>query len=213
MLCFSASIYARDNAMDIIERFLIWTGSSEVEVASKMVEGEIDNLTMEQYLALTRGNQAPGVVKPEIGGNMNFKIKSQFMRESREDTFSKNKNDDAHEHVKRVLDIVSLFNIPRVSHDVVMLHVFPITLTGATKRDDRMIWDALDIEFPAPFIAKVRLSVARSMDKRMIQILMLQWTLWHEKIQAALFEIKEIDVLGRLAVQFCVQWNDEFEFL
>ncbi|GKA80883.1 hypothetical protein Tco_0787575 [Tanacetum coccineum] len=51
-----------------------------------MAEGEIDNLTMEQYLALTRGNQAPGVVKPEIGGNVNFKIKSQFIRELRKDT-------------------------------------------------------------------------------------------------------------------------------
>ncbi|GJR57468.1 cysteine-rich receptor-like protein kinase [Tanacetum coccineum] len=69
-----------------------------------MAEGEIDNLTMEQYLALTRGNQAPGV------------------------------NDDAHEHVERDLNIVSLFNIPSVSHDAVMLRVFPITLTGAAKR-------------------------------------------------------------------------------
>nr|GEX80541.1 hypothetical protein [Tanacetum cinerariifolium] len=41
---------------------------------------------------------------------------------SNEDTFSKNKNDDAYEHVKRVLDIVSLFNIPGVSHDAVMLY-------------------------------------------------------------------------------------------
>ncbi|GJW52057.1 hypothetical protein Tco_0093408 [Tanacetum coccineum] len=99
-----------------------------------MAEGEIDNLTMEQYLALTRGNQAPGVVKPEIGGNVNFEIMSQFMQESREDTFSGNKNDNAHEHVERVLDIVSLFNIPGVSHDAVMLRVFPITLTRAAKR-------------------------------------------------------------------------------
>ncbi|GKD31515.1 reverse transcriptase domain-containing protein [Tanacetum coccineum] len=99
-----------------------------------MAEGEIDNLTMEQYIALTRGNQAPGVVKPEIVGNVNFKIKSQFMRELREDTFSENKNDDAHEHVERVLDIVSLFNIPGVSHDAFMLRVFPITLTRAAKR-------------------------------------------------------------------------------
>ncbi|GJR54744.1 hypothetical protein Tco_1405265 [Tanacetum coccineum] len=67
-----------------------------------MAEGDIDNLTMEKYLALTRGNQAPGVVKPVIGGN--------------------------------VLDIVSLFNIPRVTHDAVMLRVFPITLTRAIKR-------------------------------------------------------------------------------
>ncbi|GJZ02858.1 hypothetical protein Tco_0520819 [Tanacetum coccineum] len=58
---------------------------------------------MEQYLALTRGNQASGVVKPKIGGSVNFEIKSQFMRELREDTFSRNKNDDAQEHVERPL--------------------------------------------------------------------------------------------------------------
>ncbi|GJS11839.1 hypothetical protein Tco_0368635 [Tanacetum coccineum] len=98
-----------------------------------MAEGEIDNLTMEQYLALTSGNQAPGLVKPEIRGNLNFEIKSQFMRELQEDTFSENKNDDAHEQVEWVLDIVSLFNIPGVTHDAVMLRVFPITLTGAAK--------------------------------------------------------------------------------
>ncbi|GJZ76474.1 hypothetical protein Tco_0641146 [Tanacetum coccineum] len=56
------------------------------------------------------------------------------MRELREDTFSRNKNDDAHEQVERILDIVSLFNTPRVTHDAVMLRVFPITLTGAAKR-------------------------------------------------------------------------------
>ncbi|GJR94591.1 hypothetical protein Tco_0266765 [Tanacetum coccineum] len=76
---------------------------------------------MEQYLALTRGNQAPGMAKPKIGGNVNFEIKSQFMRELREDTFSRNKGGDAHEHVEKILDIVSLFNIPGVSHDAVML--------------------------------------------------------------------------------------------
>ncbi|GKD93276.1 hypothetical protein Tco_1373113 [Tanacetum coccineum] len=56
------------------------------------------------------------------------------MRELREDTFFESKNDDAHEHVERVLDIFSFFNIPGVTHDVVMLRVFPITLTGAAKR-------------------------------------------------------------------------------
>nr|GEZ13970.1 DNA-binding pseudobarrel domain-containing protein [Tanacetum cinerariifolium] len=99
-----------------------------------MGDTDINTLTMEQYLALTRGNQASGVVKPEIGGNVNFEIKSQFMRELREDTFSGNKNGDAYEHVERILDTVSLFNISRVTHDAFMLRVFPITLTGATKR-------------------------------------------------------------------------------
>ncbi|GJS00727.1 hypothetical protein Tco_0317235 [Tanacetum coccineum] len=76
---------------------------------------DVDTLTMEQYLALSRENQAPGVVKPEIGGNVNFEIKSQFMRELREDTFSGNKDEDAHDHIDRVLSIVGLFNIPRVT--------------------------------------------------------------------------------------------------
>ncbi|GJU28880.1 hypothetical protein Tco_1172469 [Tanacetum coccineum] len=95
---------------------------------------DIDSLTMEQYLALSRENQAPGAVKTKIGGNVNFKIKSQFMRELREDTFSGYKNEDAHDHIDRVLSIIGLFNIPRVSKDVVMLRVFPFTLTGVAKR-------------------------------------------------------------------------------
>ncbi|GKD81602.1 hypothetical protein Tco_1348441, partial [Tanacetum coccineum] len=56
---------------------------------------DINTLTMEQYLALSQENQAPGVVKLEIRGNVNFEIKSQFMRELREDTFFGNKNEDA----------------------------------------------------------------------------------------------------------------------
>ncbi|GKE03928.1 hypothetical protein Tco_1395946, partial [Tanacetum coccineum] len=75
---------------------------------------DINTLTMEQYLALPQENQASGVVKPEIRVNVNFEIKSQFMRELREDTFSGNKNEDAHDHVDRVLNIISLFNIPGV---------------------------------------------------------------------------------------------------
>ncbi|GJX75776.1 phospholipase-like protein [Tanacetum coccineum] len=65
-----------------------------------------------------------GVVKHEIGGNVNFKIKSQFMRELREDTFSGNKDEDAHDHIDRVLSIVRLFNIPGVSNNAVILRMF-----------------------------------------------------------------------------------------
>ncbi|GJX60404.1 hypothetical protein Tco_0291794 [Tanacetum coccineum] len=43
-----------------------------------MCNADINTLTMEKYLVLTRGNQAPGVVKLEIGGNVNFEIKSPF---------------------------------------------------------------------------------------------------------------------------------------
>ncbi|GKA27655.1 putative reverse transcriptase domain-containing protein [Tanacetum coccineum] len=76
--------------------------TSNANSGTIMGEVDINTLTMEQYLALTRGNQAPGMVKPEIGGNVNFEIKSQFMRELREDNFSGKKNDDAHEWVDRL---------------------------------------------------------------------------------------------------------------
>nr|GEY51742.1 hypothetical protein [Tanacetum cinerariifolium] len=99
-----------------------------------MAGENIYNLTMEQYLTLAKRNQELGVVRPEIKGNVNFKITSQFIRGLREETFSKNKNDDACEHIERVLDIVSLFNISGVTLDAVMLLVFLITLTGAAKR-------------------------------------------------------------------------------
>ncbi|GKC21198.1 hypothetical protein Tco_1023348 [Tanacetum coccineum] len=103
---------------------------------------------------INSGTMAPGVVKPEIGGNVNFEIKSQFMRELREDAFLGNKNEDAHDHIDRVLNIVSLFNIPGVSKDAVLLRVFPFTLTGSSKRwVDRLTpgavntWDLLKNAF------------------------------------------------------------------
>nr|GEU35302.1 hypothetical protein [Tanacetum cinerariifolium] len=48
--------------------------------------------------------------------------------------FLREKNEDAHDHVDRVLNIVSLFNILGVSQDAVLLCVFPFTLTGSARR-------------------------------------------------------------------------------
>ncbi|GKC59073.1 hypothetical protein Tco_1086671 [Tanacetum coccineum] len=97
----------------------------------------------------TEGGAKRGLTK-----NLNFQIKSQFKQELREDTFTGNKKGDAHEHVERILDIASLFNILGVTHDLVMLRVFPITLTGAAKRwVDRLTpgtvntWDLLKKAF------------------------------------------------------------------
>ncbi|GJS15661.1 hypothetical protein Tco_0410133 [Tanacetum coccineum] len=45
-----------------------------------------------------------------------------------------NENEDAYEHVGRIMEIASLFNIPRVSGDAITLQVFPLTLTGRAKR-------------------------------------------------------------------------------
>ena len=95
---------------------------------------DIDTLTLKEYLAMTCDEQGPGLVRPIIGVNVQFEIKPQFMRELREKPFAGNKSKDAYEYVENFLYITSLFNSPGVSHDAVMLRVFPMTLIGATKR-------------------------------------------------------------------------------
>ncbi|GKA13267.1 hypothetical protein Tco_0692913 [Tanacetum coccineum] len=85
---------------------------------------------MEQYLTLIQENIRPGIVKHEIDGDVKFEINGNFMRELRRKLFKGTDDEDAHEHVRRVLEIVELFHFPGITHDAVMLRVFPITLSG-----------------------------------------------------------------------------------
>nr|GEY02586.1 hypothetical protein [Tanacetum cinerariifolium] len=94
---------------------------------------------LQDYAAIfkiTRDDVADSALRRNMGDKRQceFQNKKSIHAGLRGDAFFGNKNDDVHEHVEQVLDIVSLFNIPGISHDVVMLHVFPITLTGAAKR-------------------------------------------------------------------------------
>ncbi|GKA53304.1 hypothetical protein Tco_0746619 [Tanacetum coccineum] len=65
---------------------------------------DISTLTIEQYLVLIQDNNRPGIVKPEIGNDVEFEINSNFMRELRRKIFAGTDDEDAHEHVRRMLD-------------------------------------------------------------------------------------------------------------
>ncbi|GJU46828.1 putative ribonuclease H-like domain-containing protein [Tanacetum coccineum] len=127
------------------------------ELGKSMGAIDINTLTIEQYLALTRRDR-PGMVIPELGNDVNFEIKSQFMSELRCNLFAGTYDEDAHEHVRRVLEITDLFHILGVTRDAAMLRVFPITLTRATRRWKNMLpawsistWDLLDKAFIRKF--------------------------------------------------------------
>ncbi|GKA61889.1 reverse transcriptase domain-containing protein [Tanacetum coccineum] len=114
---------------------------------------DINTLTIEQHLALTRRDR-PGVVIPELGNDVDFEIKSQFMSELRCKLFAGTDDEDAHEHVQRVLEIMDLFHIPGVIRDAIILRVFPTTLTGVARRWKNMLpagsistWDLLEEAF------------------------------------------------------------------
>ncbi|GKA83792.1 hypothetical protein Tco_0805387 [Tanacetum coccineum] len=81
--------------------FSFYESESSESKSEEMGEVGIETLTTKHYLDLTRGNQRVGVVIPEICGNVNSKIKGQFLRELRDNTFFGNKNEDAYEHVEK----------------------------------------------------------------------------------------------------------------
>ncbi|GJY80075.1 hypothetical protein Tco_0492826, partial [Tanacetum coccineum] len=76
---------------------------------------------MKQYLALIQYHIRPGVVKPKIGNDVEFEINSQFMKELRGNLFAGTNDEDAHEHVRRVLEIAYLFHTHGITHDTRML--------------------------------------------------------------------------------------------
>nr|GEV15051.1 hypothetical protein [Tanacetum cinerariifolium] len=95
---------------------------------------DINTLTMKQYLAWVHDDIRRGVVKPKVDNDIEFEINRNFMRELKRKLFKGTNDEDAHEHVRRVLEITYLFHFPGITHDVVMLRVFPITLKGPALR-------------------------------------------------------------------------------
>ncbi|GKE88008.1 hypothetical protein Tco_1565483, partial [Tanacetum coccineum] len=98
---------------------------SEEEEAEAMAE------TMEQYMSKTRTDYGSGVARPKIKEKDSFELKGQFLKELRENTFSGSDNEDANEHIEKVLKIVDLIHVPNITEDQLMLRVFPISLIGA----------------------------------------------------------------------------------
>ncbi|GJX55954.1 hypothetical protein Tco_0285851 [Tanacetum coccineum] len=73
-------------------------------------------------------------MNPKIGDDVEFEINANFMRELRRKLFTGTDDEDAYEHVRTILEIVDFFHFPGVTHDAVMLRVFPITLKGRALR-------------------------------------------------------------------------------
>ncbi|GJZ22341.1 hypothetical protein Tco_0559380 [Tanacetum coccineum] len=90
--------------------------------------------TMEEYMTKTREDYGSGIARPKFEKDDRFELKGHFLKELRENTFSGSEDEDENKHIERVLKIVDLFTTPDVIQDQLMLHVFPISLTGATSR-------------------------------------------------------------------------------
>ncbi|GJY91755.1 hypothetical protein Tco_0507537 [Tanacetum coccineum] len=87
--------------------------------------------TMEQYMSKTRADYGSGITRPKIEDKDSFKLKGQFLKELRDNTFSGSDHEDANEHIEKVLEITDLFHIHNITIDQVMFRAFPMSLTGA----------------------------------------------------------------------------------
>ncbi|GKF19030.1 retrovirus-related pol polyprotein from transposon TNT 1-94, partial [Tanacetum coccineum] len=139
-----------DHNFDILEQL-------EEEVRETMTE------TMEQYMSKTRENYRSGVTRPTINQDTPFELKGQFLKELRGNTFSGSENKDANEHIEKVLEIVDLFHILKVTQDQIMLQSFPVSLTGATSRWLRnqplgsiTTWEGLKTKFLNKYCPRAR---------------------------------------------------------
>ncbi|GJY62241.1 retrotransposon protein [Tanacetum coccineum] len=82
---------------------------SEEEDTEAMAE------TIEKYMSKTRTDYGLGVSRPKIYNKDQFELKGQFFKELRENTFSGSDNEDANEHIQKVLEIVDLFHVLNIT--------------------------------------------------------------------------------------------------
>ncbi|GJU04264.1 ribonuclease H-like domain-containing protein [Tanacetum coccineum] len=131
-------------------------------------EVDISALTMEQYTALIPDDIKPGIVNPKISDDVEFK-----------------------EHVRTVLEIVDLFHFPGVTHDAIMLRVFPITLKGQALRWKNRLpagrittWDLLKNEFIwrycHPFITAKKLEEIHNFKQERDETLYHAWERYND---------------------------------
>nr|GEU84377.1 hypothetical protein [Tanacetum cinerariifolium] len=133
-----ASIWRDQRGRYGLAKFKSW---KLIESCREQLEEEVRETimkTMEQYMSKTRGDYGSGVTRPTINQDTHFKLKRKFLKERRDNTFSGLEHEDANEHIEKVLKIVDLFHIPKITQDQFMLRAFPGAIPSKTAADAKV---------------------------------------------------------------------------
>nr|GEW62440.1 hypothetical protein [Tanacetum cinerariifolium] len=82
-----------------------------------MSEAKNSGSTVNTYLIEIRDDSTPGIVKPLFEENIKFEFWGQCIEELKANMFYGNDNEDTHEHISNITDIIDLFHSPRVARD------------------------------------------------------------------------------------------------
>ncbi|GJR79428.1 hypothetical protein Tco_0150213, partial [Tanacetum coccineum] len=74
------------------------------------------------------GRPESKIVRPTFEDAVRFELKGEILKELRENTFSETDNEDANEHIDKVLEILDLFHKPDVNED--QLYLMEASLLG-----------------------------------------------------------------------------------
>ncbi|GJV57208.1 hypothetical protein Tco_1458213 [Tanacetum coccineum] len=155
---------------------------------------------MEQYMSKTRTDYGSGVARPKIDNKDHFELKGQFLKELRENTFSGSDNEDANEHIEKVLEIVSAAqkNISTVINSIKLLMLG----YGCRKGFGIHAWQELlmlfVVGFKAAFFVRDKVSTASCIREKVLILLVLTdigsfWRLFDDvitkRIDYCLFDV------------------------
>ncbi|GKC58342.1 zf-CCHC domain-containing protein [Tanacetum coccineum] len=62
--------------------------------------------TMEEYMTKTREDYGSGIARPNFDEKAHFELKGQFLKEIRDNTFSGSDNEDANEHIEKLVRLI-----------------------------------------------------------------------------------------------------------
>ncbi|GKE11151.1 DNA-directed DNA polymerase, partial [Tanacetum coccineum] len=111
--------------------------------------------TMKQYMSKTRMDYGSGVARTKVDNKDQFELKGQFLKELRENTFSGLDNEDANEHIEKVLERVDLFHVPNITEVILFYNGLDIpgphyTKDFPLKEDGKTLEEAYYTQFGRP---------------------------------------------------------------
>ncbi|GJV89617.1 hypothetical protein Tco_1533555 [Tanacetum coccineum] len=103
--------------------------------------------TMEEYMIKTRDDYGSGIVRPKIDDKAHFKLKGQFLKELRDNTFSGSDNKYANEHIEKVLEILNLSINMKMEPDIENMTISEyLEYKAAKERSYVMMFDPQEVQ-------------------------------------------------------------------
>ncbi|GKC59599.1 hypothetical protein Tco_1087197, partial [Tanacetum coccineum] len=96
----------------------------------EVVTKTMTKLTLREYMEEVQADYGSNTTTPKFNKNAKFELGDEFLKILRDNAFNGTNGDDVVDHTAKVLAILELIKIP----NQLRMHVFPLSLTGATRK-------------------------------------------------------------------------------